>query len=148
MINGSGMRGSKSQPAMKGRQPIRLVGVPCIQLGLSPREEHAGWNFVDQVDLEPKGECRYVVDFVREQAVSISAAGSHPVALIVIDEDEYENRQGSRASSKATSNGSCDIGPCRVTFRAARTGAYDVIVTNLADKRARVLVRVIATPVR
>src|SRR5262245_35319813 len=33
-----------------------LVGAPRIRLGISPPEEHPGWNIEDQVDLTPHAE--------------------------------------------------------------------------------------------
>jgi hypothetical protein len=126
-----------------------LVGAPRIRLGISPPEEHPGWNIEDQVDLTRHAEGRYLVEFVCGQIVTIALASRCPVGLAVLDDDEYESRKSDQpwpTSCNTTSGSIWDGGTNRVSFRAARTGVYDVIVTNLGNQHARVLVRITAVP--
>jgi hypothetical protein len=127
-----------------------LVGAPRIRLGISPPEEDPGWNIEDQVDLAPRGEGRYMVEFVCGQIVTIALASGHQVGLAVLDDEEYESRKNHQpwaAPWNATNGSLWDRGMHRASFRATRTGVYDVIVTNLGDQHARVLVRITAVPV-
>jgi hypothetical protein len=128
----------------------RLIGARRIRLGISPSQEHPGWNIEDQVDLEPHGEGRYLVDFVCGQVVTIALASRHPVGLAVLDDDEYESRKNDQlwpSYCRPTSGNLWDRGTNRVSFLTARTGLYDIIVINLGDQHARVLVRITAVPV-
>jgi len=127
-----------------------LVGAPRIRLGISPPEEHPGWNIEDQVDLAPHGEGRYLVEFVRGQIVTIALASGHPVGLAVLDDDDDECRKNDQpwpTPWNAISGSIWDRGMHRASFCATRTGVYDVILTNLGDQLARVLVRITAVPV-
>jgi hypothetical protein len=132
----------------------RLLDIPVrahrIHMGTGPQEEHPGWNIVDEVELVAHGECRYLVELVSRQPVTVSLASRVPVGLVVLDDDEYESRENDQSWSGSCSATSRDLGDRDtnnpVTFNAARTGPYDVIVTNRGDRCARVVVRITAAP--
>jgi hypothetical protein len=128
----------------------RLIRIPRIHLRVSSREDHPGWNIVDQIELQPHSECRYLVEVVRGQAVFIGLTSGRPVDLMVCDDDEYESLGENKSWPEPSYIGGaalCDRTTDRFTFHAARTGLHDVVVSNPNGQSIDVVVRITAPAV-
>src|SRR5688572_19334178 len=107
-----------------------------IDTGCAGADDHPGWNISDEIDLPPRGECRYLIELVCSQTASIYVASTHPVAISVCDDDDYESwveeviRQ---ATDSEVLSAACDGSSEAIRFRALRTTAYDLIVSNPGD---------------
>ena len=67
------------------------AGIHRAHLELYEADDHPGWNISDEIDLPPRGECRYLVELVSDQTASVHFTGTHPVAIAICDDDDYDS---------------------------------------------------------
>jgi hypothetical protein len=116
---------------------------------MPPTDGDPGWDISDEIELPPRGECRYVVELVRGQTLSVEVGSAYPIGISVWDDDTYER-----------SEGECQPGAAGRIFRSAgegesvalavlvpETGVYNVVVVNPWDWLTFAGVRIIAPPI-
>ncbi|MGH9630383.1 MAG: hypothetical protein ACRD7E_18880, partial [Bryobacteraceae bacterium] len=128
-----------------------LIGIPQVRVGVSTADDHPGWNISDDFDLPARGECRYLIELVSSQTASIYVASTHPVAISVCDDDEYDSwAEGvfRLAPDSEVVSAVCNGLLEAIRFRALRTGAYDLIVNNPGGQSTHVAICITAPPAR
>lgn len=125
-------------------EPVQLLAASTPTAYDSP-----GWNISDDIELPARGECRYVVELVRGQTVSVEVASAYPIEISVCDDDTYERSEGA-----CQPGGDCDLlrglgvgSLISVAFPVPETGVYDVVVKNREDWLIDAAVRIIAPPI-
>jgi hypothetical protein len=99
------------------------MGIPQVRLGFSAADDHPGCNISDEVDIPPRGECRYLVEFASGQPASVEVASAHPVAIIVCEDDDYESWESGKswlAPDCEIVSAVCDGSSEPIGFRALR----------------------------
>jgi hypothetical protein len=125
-------------------EPVQLLAVST-----PTADDHPGWNISDDIELPAHGECRYVVELVRGQTVTIEAAGAYPIEISVWDDDTYERLEGAchpdvdRDLPRGMGVGSI----VSLAFPVPETGVYDVVVKNPEDWLTDAAVRIVAPPI-
>lgn len=131
---------------------IRLrTRIPQSRSRAREPNNHPGWNISDEIDLSPRGECRYLVELVRGQSASIAVASTHPVTIAVCDDDDFdswEDGESCFASDCKVISRVCDGFSDDIGFCARRTGAYDLIFYNPGDQLTHLAICITAPPVR
>jgi hypothetical protein len=128
-----------------------LVGIPQVRLGFAAEDDHPGWNISDEIDLSPRGECRYLIELVCGQKASVRVAVTHPVMIAVCDDDDYDSwqkRESWLASHCEIVSVACDGSSDVIEFRALRTGPYDLIFSNTGDQSTHATICIAAPPAR
>ena len=151
---------SADRPPRKHRQTILdaiwravdlLIGIPQVRLGYSGVDEHPGWNISDEIDLPPRGECRYVVELACGQTASVRVAGIHPIAIKVCDDDDYDFCQDGDSppiSDSGVVTAMRDEPSVAFAFPAPRSGVYDLILSNPSGQSTHVAICITAPPAR
>jgi hypothetical protein len=123
--------------------------VQLLAVSTQTADDHQGWNISDDIELPAHGECRYVVELVRGQTVTIEVASPYPIEICVWDDDAYERSEG---SSQPDGDGdlprAMGVGSTMsLAFPVPETAVYDVIVKNPEDWLTDAAVRIIAPPI-
>jgi hypothetical protein len=125
------------------------ISIPEIRLGFSLEDNHQGWDIADDLNLPAAGECRYIFELWSGQSVSIDLDGRGALEVLVCADDDYDvfEESGCLPCSHWWIVGSLQKGrSCAVRFRAPRTTAFDVIVTNRAEEPTRATLHINAAP--
>jgi hypothetical protein len=117
-----------------------MAGIPGLQARHTVEDDHPGWNISDEINLLPSAECRYVIELVTGQTVSIGVASTHPVAIAICDDDLYDSPQEKVSWLEP------DSSSYNFRFRARRTTAYDFMLNNRGEQATHVLVSITAPP--
>lgn len=127
-------------------EPLRLIQEP-----MPLADGDAGWDICDEIELPPRGECRYVVELVRGQTLSVEVASAYPIEISVLNDDTYESSEGAcqpDADADRRIFGSAgERESVTLVTLVPETGVYDVVVGNPEDWLIFAAVRIIAPPI-
>ena len=125
---------------------IRLLE---MRFGCSLAEDHPGWTITDQLNLPAHGECRYVLELLCGQSVAVELDAASSLEVLVCEDDDYDfwEESGCLPDSHWWITGPMDEEMRQeFEFRAPRTTAVDVVVTNNGDRATRAKLRIHAAP--
>jgi hypothetical protein len=128
------------------------IGTHQVRVGPpATNSDYPGWNISDEIALPADGECRYVIELACGQMAFAEVASAHPVVISVWDDEEYDRSQAEEYgcdTSSAVRRVVCEGSTGPLEFPTARTGPYDIVVSNAGDQLAQVAIRITAAPAR